>query len=196
MKPIIIQISGKKRSGKDTFAKFLTQAYQDQGLTVDIFSYAEPLKQIAADIMGISLDQLETFKNDPDSYKLKTMHDDTLVSITNYRLLLQLLGSEAMKKWFGPTVWADLLNHRIQQSTADVIIIPDWRFKSETIPNSLKLRMQTHIESTDAHISEIDLDNYDGFDAYIDNIDYKLTQDAVNQLISELRTANVNPQTN
>lgn len=187
--PLIIQISGKKRSGKDTFAKFLTQAYQNQNLTVDIFSYAEPLKQIAADIMWITTEQLETFKNDPDSYKLKTTHDDTLISVTNYRYLLQTLGSEAMKKWFGPTVWVDLLDRRIKQSTADVIIIPDWRFKSETIPNSIKLRMQTHIKSTDTHISEIDLDNYDGFDVYIDNIDYKLTQDAVNQLASELRTA-------
>lgn len=186
---IIIQISGKKRSGKDTLAQFLQNAYQAQRKSVDVFSYAEPLKDIAATILDVSQEQLDLFKNEPELYKLITTHDSNFVTVTNYRSVLQLLGSEAMKKWFGPTVWVDLLDRRVKQSTADVIIIPDWRFKSEIIPNSLKLRMQTHIESTDTHISEIDLDNYDGFDAYIDNIDYKLTQDAVNQLISELRTA-------
>ena len=146
-------------------------------------SFAEPLKDIAATILNITPDQLETFKNEPELYKLITMNKDNFVTVTNYRSVLQLLGSEAMKKWFGPNVWADLLNHRINQSQADVIIIPDWRFKSETIQDAVKLRVQTHIVSTDTHISEIDLDNYADFNMYIDNIDYKLTQHTVNELI-------------
>ena len=197
MKPLVIQISGKKRAGKDTLAQFLLKAYQSQGKSVELMSYAEPLKQIAADIMWITTEQLDTFKNDPDSYKIQTTHDTTLVSITNYRYLLQTLGSEAMKKWFGPNVWVDLLNRRINQSQADVIIIPDWRFKSETIQDAVKLRVQTHIESTDTHISEIDLDDYTDFNYYIDNVDYKLTQQAVADLVnSNFKDSNANSQAN
>ena len=183
VKPLIIQISGKKRSGKDTLAQFLLKAYQDQGKSVELISFAEPLKDIAATILNITPTQLETFKNEPELYKLVTMNKDNFVTVTNYRSILQLLGSEAMKKWFGPNVWVDLLTHRINQSQADVIIIPDWRFKSEIIQDAVKLRVLTHIESTDTHISEIDLDNYTDFDVYINNVDYKLTQEHISSLL-------------
>ena len=196
-RPLIIQISGKKRSGKDTLAQFLHNAYQDQGKSVELMSFAEPLKDIAATILNITPDQLETFKNEPELYKLITMNKDNFVTVTNYRSVLQLLGSEAMKKWFGPNVWADLLTHRINQSRADVIIIPDWRFKYETIQDAIRLRVQTHIESTDTHISEIDLDDYTDFNHYIDNVDYKLTQQAVADLVnSNFKDINVNSQAN
>ena len=195
--PLVIQISGKKRSGKDTIAKFLLNAYKDQGKSVELMSYAEPLKDIAATILNITPTQLETFKNEPELYKLVTINKDTFVTVTNYRSVLQLLGSETMKKWFGPNVWVELLKHRINQSQAYVIIIPDWRFKSEIIQDSIKLRVLTHIKSTDTHISEIDLDNYTDFNHYIDNIDYKLTQQIVTNLVnSNFKDSNVNPQTN
>ena len=186
MKPLIIQISGKKRAGKDTLAQFLRNAYQDQGKSVELMSFAEPLKDIAATILDVTPDQLDTFKNEPELYKLTTVNQNNLVTVTNYRSVLQLLGSEAMKKWFGPNVWVELLKHRINQSQADVIIIPDWRFKSETLRSSIKLRVLTHIKSTDTHISEIDLDNYSDFNYYIDNIDYKLSQSVVSELVSTL----------
>lgn len=196
MKPLIIQISGKKRAGKDTFAQFLQNAYQSQGKSVELMSFAEPLKDIASTMLNITPDQLETFKNEPELYKLVTMNKDNFVTVTNYRSVLQLLGSEAMKKWFGPNVWVDLLTHRINQSQADVIIISDWRFKSEIIQGAIKLRVLTHIESTDTHISEVDLDNYNEFDYYVDNTDYKLTQRIVSDLInSNFKDNNVNPQT-
>ena len=197
MKPLIIQISGKKRAGKDTLAKFLLNAYQDQGKSVELISFAEPLKNIAATILNVTPTQLDTFKNEPELYKLVTMNKDNFVTVTNYRSVLQLLGSEAMKKWFGPNVWVDLLNHRINQSKADVIIIPDWRFKSEAINNTVKLRVLTHIKSTDTHVSEIDLDDYTDFNYYIDNVDYKLTQQIVTNLVnSNFKDSNANPQTN
>ena len=197
MKPLIIQISGKKRAGKDTLAQFLLSAYQDQGKSVELMSYAEPLKDIAATILNVTPTQLDTFKNEPELYKLVTMNKDNFVTVTNYRSVLQLLGSEAMKKWFGPNVWVDLLNHRINQSKADVIIIPDWRFKSEAINNTVKRRVLTHIKSTDTHVSEIDLDDYTDFNYYIDNVDYKLTQQIVTNLVnSNFKDSNANPQTN
>ena len=147
-------------------------------------SFAEPLKDIAATILNVTQTQLETFKNEPELYKLVTMNKANFVTVTNYRSVLQLLGSEAMKKWFGPNVWVDLLTYRINQSQADVIIIPDWRFKSEAINNAVKLRVLTHIKSTDTHISEIDLDDYTDFDFYVDNVDYKLVQSDIVELIS------------
>ena len=148
-------------------------------------SFAEPLKDIAATILNVTPDQLETFKNEPELYKLVTMNKANFVTVTNYRSILQLLGSEAMKKWFGPNVWVDLLTHRINQSQADVIIIPDWRFKSEAIQDAVKLRMLTHIESTDTHVSETELDSYKNFDIYIDNKNYALTQDDTRKLVLE-----------
>lgn len=60
---VIIQIGGYKRSGKDTISQMIANHYQSSGKLVDIFHYADPLKQIAASIFDVSLEQLDEFKN-------------------------------------------------------------------------------------------------------------------------------------
>ena len=60
---VIIQIGGFKRSGKDTISQMIANHYQLSGKLVDIFHYADPLKQIAASIFDVSLEQLDEFKN-------------------------------------------------------------------------------------------------------------------------------------
>lgn len=60
---VIIQIGGFKRSGKDTISQMIANHYQSSGKLVDILHYADPIKQIAASIFDISLEQLDEFKN-------------------------------------------------------------------------------------------------------------------------------------
>lgn len=189
MKPkLVIQLSGKKRAGKDTVAKYLTTALETAyDYKVEVMSFAEPMKEIISTTLGISLEDLDLFKNRNDIYKIRVIDTETLLytQTTDCRQILQQFGSEAMKKWFGNDVWSNLLNQRIKDSTADVIIIPDWRFEIEEITSSLKIRINSNnCDLNDTHVSEISLDNYEHFDLLLNNDDYKLTQQQIEWLVA------------
>jgi hypothetical protein len=185
---IIIQLSGKKRAGKDTIAKYLTTALETAyDYKVEVMSFAEPMKDIIATILGLSLEDLDLFKNRNDIYRLRVIDTDGNIPLhtTDCRQILQQFGSEAMKKWFGNDVWVTLLNQRIKDSTADVIIIPDWRFEIEEITSSLKIRISSNnCDLKDTHVSETELDSYEHFDLLLNNDDYKLTQQQIEWLVA------------
>lgn len=188
MKPkLIIQLSGKKRAGKDTVARYLTTALETAyDYKVEVLSFAEPMKDIAATILGITLEDLDEYKNDIQQFGLiiQNNYDTATEHRTNCRSFLQKLGSDAMKKWFGNDVWVNILNQRIKTSTADVIIIPDWRFEIEEITSSLKIRINSNqCDLKDTHVSETELDSYNHFDLLLNNDDYKLTQQQIEWLV-------------
>ena len=129
----VILISGYKRSGKDFVAKLLAEKLHAQGFTVDIQSFATPLKQVVASTFDITLDQLDDYKNAEDDVlchidNAKIHHNLHTISI---RKILQRFGTEAMKPVFGANVWSTHMKDRIEQSTANYIIIPDYRFDEE-----------------------------------------------------------------
>lgn len=128
----VILVAGKARSGKDTTAKIIKEMIV-QGLEVEIFSFASPMKEIISDTFSISLNELDSLKNAQEGIefgfyvdRLEREHH------TTFRTLLQRFGTEAMKRQFGDNVWVELMHRKIKESRADVIIIPDWRFKTES----------------------------------------------------------------
>ena len=156
-------------------------------------SFAEPMKAIAATILGITPEQLDEYKNDFVQFGLiiQNNYDSATEHRTNCREFLQRLGSDAIKPWFGNDVWSKLLLGRIENSTADVIIIPDWRFEIEEITSSLKIRITSNMcDLTDTHVSETELDNYPAFDLILNNDNYNLTQPQIEWLVSTDRRFN------
>jgi hypothetical protein len=148
----VIQLSGKKRHGKDTVARLL----KDKLPYATILSFAEPLKQILAETLDITLEELDIRKNNDNEY----------------RGMLQRLGTEAMKPIFGDTIWYDLLLKKIEALPINYfVIIPDWRFIEEIFPESFKVRIiRPSIPLTgDDHPSEVILDNYKSFDYTLEN---------------------------
>ena len=129
----VILISGYKRSGKDFVAKLLAEKLYAKGFTVDIQSFATPLKQVVASTFDITLEQLEDYKNAEDDVlchidNAKIHHNLHTISM---RKILQRFGTEAAKSVFGVNVWGMHMKDRIEQSTANYIIIPDYRFDQE-----------------------------------------------------------------
>lgn len=142
----IIQISGKKRHGKDTVALMLSEAFPNS----KILSFAEPMKRILATVLNMSLEELDAKKNVDNEY----------------RVYLQRLGNEAMKPIFGDDVWYKLMLDKIRTYPSDtIIIIPDWRFIVEAMPDSYKIRVTRPSIPVghDIHASELELDTYEGF---------------------------------
>jgi len=178
----IIQLSGRKRSGKDWTAQQIKYQLELHGHSVEIMSFAEPLKDIASIILDMPLSDLEAAKNNGDNIFQATSYSTEY--LTSFRSLLQKLGTEAMKKYFGKSVWYDLLVNRINQSTANYILIPDYRFPEETISGAITLRIHSDsVDLLDQHISETALDNF-VFDHVLDNTNKQLTESNIAMFVS------------
>ena len=182
---VIIQIGGFKRSGKDTISKMIANHYQSSGKLVDILHYADPLKQIAASIFDISLEQLDEFKNNKtELYRFNTYEEPC--KVTDFREILMKIGNEAIKPVFGSDVWQKIMLEKIEKSEADIIIVPDFRFAVEHIPNAVTIRINNSdiINDTD-HPSETELIDFD-FDMSIDNTNYSQNQEEVSYYCEQM----------
>lgn len=182
---VIIQIGGFKRSGKDTISQMIANHYQSSGKIVDIFHYADPLKQIAASIFDISLEQLDDFKNNKTELYRFNIYEEPC-KVTDFREILMKIGNEAIKPVFGNDVWQKIMLENIEKSEADIIITPDFRFKAEHISNAVTIRIENSdiINDTD-HPSETELIDFD-FDMSIDNTGYHQTQEEVSYYCEQM----------
>lgn len=193
-RPLIIQLLGQARSGKDWTASQLQAYFESQGKSVEIMSYAAPMKRITATLFGISLEQLDDCKNNPAFCTISSrLNDGPQPSFieTNFREFLQRLGNQAMKPEFGDNVWAKLMQANIDKSSADIIIISDCRFNVEleavggitvrVVNNSLPPPMN--------HASELELLNYATMYT-LDNTDQCLTSEDIEVLAQRILSDN------
>ena len=158
--PKIILINGKKRSGKDFFASKLQEELYKNKKTSEIMSFADPLKDIVAKTLNVSLEELDQFKNDKEPIIVRK--DGFQEIVTDFRKALQIFGTEAMKPYFGNDVWSNLLLERAKNSKVDFILVPDFRFKVEEISEyTVKIR-NDEIDNAckDLHPSETELNDF------------------------------------
>ena len=186
----LILVSGKKRSGKDYSTSLLAESLRSRGYSVEVKSFAEPMKHILSVIFGVSLDTIETAKNEPHNFPVvmtqSNTKDNAVRFSTDMRQILQRFGSDAMKPIFGDDVWVRLMDQYVQSSSADFIIVPDFRFLIEHIPSATTIRIKCNLaESTDQHVSEIELDDF-AFDYVLNNDNHQLTQQDLDNFVTML----------
>ena len=181
---VIIQIGGFKRSGKDTISQMISNHYQSSGKLVDIFHYADPIKEHICKLFNISLEQLDEFKNSKKELWSFDNYDNAY-KVTDFRDLLTSTG-DSFKSIFGDDIFLRLMWEKIEKSEADIIIIPDFRFMVEHIPNAVTIRITNDdiINETD-HPSETELIDFD-FDMSIDNTNYHQTQEEVSYYCEQM----------
>lgn len=182
MSKIVIIINGKKRSGKDNFAKILKREYSKLGKSVMISAFADPIREILSKSLNISTVVLDGFKNAEFVLSTKDPETGKTTDLVTFREFYQKFGTDAMHSYFGKNVWVDLLNEKIESSTAEVIIIPDFRFPHEEISDISIQVFDSNIISEDSHISENSLNDLD-FKFEVDNTDHpdltKAAQDII-----------------
>ena len=191
-KPTIIQLLGQSRSGKDWTAEQLKLAFEAQGKSVAVMSYAAPMKRITMALFDITWEQLDKYKNNPKHYSLWvcTPSNHTVLSHINFRTFLQRMGNEAMKSEFGDSVWADLMKIQIARTEVDVVIIPDCRFAVElaTFPQATTIRViNSKLPPPMNHPSETELIGHVA-DITIDNTGHSLTPEYIMALTELIRT--------
>lgn len=185
---VIIQIGGFKRSGKDTISKMIANHYQSSGKLVDIFHYADPIKEHICKLFNISLEQLDEFKNSKKELWSFDNYDNAW-KVTDFRDLLTSTG-DSFKSIFGDDIFLRLMLEKIEKSEANIIIIPDFRFTVEHIQNAVTIRIiNDDITNDTDHPSETELIDFD-FDMSIDNTNYSQTQDNID-IICDSTIANL-----
>lgn len=116
MKPIIIGLIGKKKSGKDTIASMMLDILHDDPEKINIVmttSFAAALKKEVCEGCGIS-------------YEYLTEHKD------NFRLILQGWGTNFRRQLCGEDYWVKKVESEILMlNNTDYVIITDVRFQNE-----------------------------------------------------------------
>jgi len=144
-----ILIGHKKRQGKDTFAKMLQDHLED----AEILSFADPMREILADMHGMSVDEYKKFYNEDYGERKR----------------IQRFGSNKMIEYFGEHVWRDILIKKAEKSICDYIIVADFRFTREIMNEALTIKVHNlNVASSDQHESETQLTNFD-FDIQVHN---------------------------
>jgi dephospho-CoA kinase len=192
-KKLIILLSGKISSGKNSFAEILKEELENhfkEKVVLDAF--ARPLKEMARDAFkplvdflnkifetllkekhldGYSYKEIESFITKQDSW----FENKTPIS----RIILQQLGTEIFREHVDQNYWVELFKKNSKAREEMIIINTDTRFLGEIEYleacddiNVITIRVERNIERSNAfneHVSETALDDYKNWDILIRN---------------------------
>lgn len=148
----IIGLTGLKRSGKDTVAKYIYDEYDN----FVILAFADPIRDMIR-ILGVDDDFI--------NYKKESKIDFLNVS---YRHLAQTLGTEWGRGLINDDIWLNVLQRKINSyKNTKNLIISDVRFNNEAEfiknNNGIIIQIIRDTGNIDKHPSEKGID-----DKYID----------------------------
>lgn len=167
---MIISITGKIGSGKDTIADIIMQytPYHDW----EVKKFAGKLKDIASIISGVPKINFED-----QEFKKQDMGSEWGMT---YRDLLQKLGTEAMRNGLHENVWVNALFADYHFNIEEDEQMPNWLITDTRFPNELEA-VKTHKGITikvirdsgntigTTHASETALDSYTEWDYVVNN---------------------------
>jgi hypothetical protein len=192
----LIAFSGKKGSGKDTLAGFLS--YNSMalfGCRSSIYAFAQPLKKIAIDFFGLEHQQvfgsIEN-KNSLTNYLWEDLPHYQQMGPTGKmtaREFLQEIGTGICRK-MNKNIHIDACFNMIRRDKYPLSFITDARFENEIIRvkefGGITIRLTRSIDS-DVHISENELDDSNIFDIVIDNRNMNKSEQE-NELLKKLKS--------
>lgn len=176
---MIIGISGKAGSGKDTVGDYLVR----EGIIDIKIPLAKSLKELCSNIFTIPIENFYEKKDDETHIKVSSwlcdnsqLSEDRIGTNLTCRELLQYFGTDVVRSFHSST-WIDLF---IQDSKKyDTVICTDVRFidEAEAIQKSggIVIRL-TRNPSKMSHVSENQLDDYKNFDIVYNNEEETPTQ--------------------
>lgn len=173
----IIAFAGRKQSGKTTSAEFVSNLFYQFGDS-KIYNFADPLKNLCIDILGLEYNQC--YGSDEDKNQLVNCYWDN--KQLTAREVLQIVGTDMFRKMQNH-VWSNATIRQILREQPNVAIIADCRFPNEVdaIKNvgGIVIKLTRNPYNSN-HASEIalDPDQYDqfNFDLIIENHDISITE--------------------
>ena len=183
MDRLIINLLGRKRSGKETAYKLMSSLLE-QPME---FQFATPLKKFCIEALGLTYEQCygsDSCRESPSSFKwddveeeIKDLFQPTHPFLTA-RQVLQVVGTNLLRNKFYKRVWAEAAVRTAITSRALICIFTDGRFLNEiesvndakrispdpgrcSFKKTLNIRLYRETGLKDAHESETALDLYD-----------------------------------
>lgn len=168
---MLIGISGKARSGKDTFSKFLLEELNGLDCHYTMMAYADSLKIKVMQEFDLSYEQVYgSLKEEPDVRYTKQNGD-----FWTPREILQHIGTDSYRS-VDSNFWVKQLYNFISDRNLYNVIITDCRFPEEIDPVIAKggIHIRVTRENKDFcadinHESEMALDNYGVIDYLVEN---------------------------
>lgn len=157
----VIGITGKKYTGKTTYANAIVTALGTKRVTVEKYSFAKPLKEICHILFGgTEANWYGDFKTE----RLENWHGVAAVAPGTPRAIMQFVGTELFRDHVHQDFWLLVARAYIadieKEMQCDVLVIDDVRFDNEalflkqeynaTIVNLYRPMLST----TDGHRSE------------------------------------------
>ncbi len=177
---ILILVSGKARSGKNTIADFMTESLHGHGYSVgqdyiskDMKSWASEDFSRAVNYINNSVAEVKAklstiieFNRDPafSGFVIDIMNGLNKVTInqSNWhenktdlsRILLQTYGTSIFQNRVDTNFWDSKLRDRIEAARKDVIIVTDVRFPSNVIELSKSKNFKTYTVRLERNVAE------------------------------------------
>ncbi len=176
---MIIAFAGRKQSGKSSAAEFIHTLYETslKGSS-KIFHFADPLKRLCIDILGLAYHQC--YGNDHEKNELVDCYWQG--KQLTAREVLQIVGTD-MFRTMQHDVWAGATIRSINKHRKDLSIIADCRFPNEVEAikkaGGIVIKLNRNLYKS-THASEKALDateyNQSHFDLVVDNSDIELRE--------------------
>lgn len=165
----IIGLCGRKQSGKTEMANVCKTEFEN----VKVFSFGTALKNLCAELLNITYDELNEIKNTPNKFSIKpndrwvniinsrtgimkSLIEETIkdTEFTSVRMMLQIIGTNLIRQ-YKPDWHVDvLINEIIEYDKNTIIIVDDCRFTNEKKAlESLGAKMYFVIRPTNLNVS-------------------------------------------
>lgn len=194
---MVIGVTGRKGSGKDTICKYLAANYGFQHL-----SFAEPLKIAAGILLNTDVESLERWKNEDKSVVVMGTKPETILKndkefksfvCVNYpisvRHFLQRLGTEVGRGLFGPDFWIHQLARKVNVHSAADYCISDVRFLNEANAiehwNGQLWRVIRPSDEEDGHASEQEQEEIEVHYELNNNAEIHVLYEAVDEIMED-----------
>jgi hypothetical protein len=158
---LVIGLGYKAGAGKSTVADHLVKSYK-----FTEFALADALKDTLAPLFNWKREDLDNqdFKKTIDEYWGLTP-----------RQALQTLGTNCVRRAFGDDFWVKRLHLTMRDKHCKLVVIADVRFLNEAEAIKKQGGLLWHIRrpltdsAAGSHISETEMDGFEGWDEVIDN---------------------------
>ena len=189
----LLLISGKKRTGKDTFANVIVSKAKKDNLKSSIYHMSNELKERAFNDTNILIDRVNKFIDElkekyNESDIINDLYDNLYTTKEHFGTGDKTIISRSILEFYGTDIFINRIDKNYWSKEArkdilkladsnDIIIVPDIRFESDidTITANLNDIFDIYVIRTNRpdiidnnmHISNIALDNYNKFDFII-----------------------------
>ena len=156
----VYSILGRKRTGKDTVADYITEQVGAKKLAC-----AAPLKRIVCAMFGIHQVQLDVWKNEKYKFFAESPSGERVLMDCDFRSVLAD-GGVAMKEELGTDFFTKCAHKEMLESGEGVFVVPDMRMKEEhewflrapCDTTFIKIVRNVKKDSNSAHITETEVD--------------------------------------